>query len=161
MRKKTKRARLPNPVGRPSLYSLGLVREICERVADGEFLSRICNRPGMPTRVCLYKWLNDGKHPEFVEMYAAARLDQANSYAEDLIRIADDSIHGNMTDITAARLRFDARRWACSRMHPKAWGDKQQHEVTGADGTALEVDVRATLAEKIRSVAERVREAKA
>jgi len=157
VRKKTKRAQPRRPVGRPSLYSLALAREICERVSDGEILGRICNRPGMPSRVAIYKWLHDGKHQEFVEMYGRARLNQANSYAEDLVRIADESTSGTATEVQAARLRFDARRWAAARIHPKAWGDHVSHEVTGAGGRAVEIDVRASLAEKIREIAERSR----
>lgn len=152
----SRRSTRRRPLGAPTKYDDEVVRELCRRLADGETVRQIsASDPRMPKRSVINKWLHDGKHEAFVALYAEARLAQADTFAEDLINIADASQELTATGIMAARLRFDARRWAASRINPRRWGDKQQHEITGADGAPLAVDVRKSLLEKLRAVAER------
>jgi hypothetical protein len=37
------------------------------------------------------------------------------------------------------RLQVDARKWIAAKLKPKKYGDKQQTEVTGADGGPLQI----------------------
>ena len=83
------------------------------------------------------------------EQYARAREAQADKFAEDIIKIADDGTRDTYVDengnertdqdvIARSRLRVDARKWLAGKMAPKKYGDKIAAEITGADGGPLE-----------------------
>ena len=149
------------PVGRPSSYSAEVAQQICERLATGESVRGICNsEDGLPTWQTVFSWL--GKHPDFAEQYARAKELAAESIAEEIFDIADDSTQDfEETEITAgvtarslnpeniqrSKLRVDARKWYLSKIMPKRYGDKVQQEVSGPDGgpATLNVVIRSVL----------------
>ena len=123
-------------MGRPSDYSLELAARICERLADGESLKAICSADDMPNKATVYLWLT--KHPEFSDMYARAREDQADTLADEIIEIADDSRRDTITDergnevcntewINRSRLRVDARKWIAAKLKPRKYGERVDH----------------------------------
>lgn len=130
--------------GRPTDYSEELAARICERLADGESLKAICASEDMPSKASVYLWLT--KHPEFSDMYARAREDQADTLADEIIDIADDSTrdtilkpvgaNGEMVEvqntewINRSRLRVDARKWVAAKLKPKKYGERLDHNVT-------------------------------
>ena len=120
------------PVGRPTDYSPELINEICDRIANGEPLVRICREEAMPNVVTVYRWLN--KYPEFSNLYAKAKDAAADTLAEEIQDIAD-SIPMETTDkegntrfdpayINWMRLRVDARKWVAAKLKPKKYGDR-------------------------------------
>ena len=123
------------PVGRPTDYSLELVDQICDRIATGEPLVRICREEAMPNVVTVYRWLN--KYPEFSNLYAKAKDAAADTLAEEIQDIAD-SIPMETTDkegntkfdpayINWMRLRVDARKWVAAKLKPRKYGDRLTH----------------------------------
>lgn len=135
-------------IGRPSLYSEALVTTICNLIASGESLRKLCQRPGMPTTETIRAWLIE--KPEFSAQYARAREAQADLLADEIIEIADDKSQDildvgeggdarsitNSAAVQRAKLQVDARKWKASQMAPKRWG-QQSMAVTGADGGPL------------------------
>ena len=120
------------PVGRPTDYSPELINVICDRIANGEPLVRICREEAMPNVVTVYRWLN--KYPEFSNLYAKAKDAAADTLAEEIQDIAD-SIPMETTDkegntrfdpayINWMRLRVDARKWVAAKLKPKKYGDR-------------------------------------
>jgi len=97
---------------------------ICELVVDGKSLRTICLADDMPARSTVLKWLND--HVDFADQYARAREAQQDTYAEEIIHIADTAKDANI-----ARLQIDARKWHASKLAPKRYGDKVD---VGVDG---------------------------
>lgn len=130
---------------RPVRYSKEIAAIICERLADGEALDRICeDTPGMPTATAVRLWaLKD--HDGFASEYARARELQAHKLAEEIRQIADSPEEGVTTTTKAdggieekrgdmiehRKLRIDARKWYLSKVLPKVYGDKQQIEHSG------------------------------
>lgn len=110
--------------GRPSMYSEELAAEICERIASGKSLRKVCEADDMPSISAVTKWLNS--KPDFVAQYARARDGQADTYAGEIVEIADTE-----PDPNKARVRIDARKWVAARLAPKKYGDKIAH--TGGD----------------------------
>lgn len=47
----------PKKMGRPSKYTPELAKEICERLANGEPLRKICRDDHMPSWVAIYDWM--------------------------------------------------------------------------------------------------------
>lgn len=92
----------------------------------------------MPGTSTVYRWLAD--KPEFRELYARAREDQADTLADEIIDIADqkDGEADTPDSVNRARLRVDARKWIASKLKPKRYGDKIDHEHTGGLTVKLE-----------------------
>lgn len=122
-----------NPVGRPTDYSLELAEQICERVANGQGLVKICKEDAMPHRSTVMRWIF--KNKEFCDMYTHARELQADFYFEEILEISDGSEgdtyedeKGNIrTDhevVNRSRLRVDTRKWMVARLAPKKYGDQ-------------------------------------
>lgn len=104
-------------MARPSEFTPETANLICERLADGESLRKICADEAMPDRNTVRRWLS--QQPEFRVQYAHAREEQADVYAERIIEEAETA-----TDASIGRLRMDALKWAASKLAPKRYGDK-------------------------------------
>lgn len=139
----------PKPIGRPSTYSDDVAATICQRLACGESLRAICLGDDMPDRTTVYDWLF--RIPEFASQYTRAREEQAETMADDIVAIADESYHDHDIDenghvrvnneaIQRSKLRVEARKWVAAKLKPKKYGDKITQEVVGANGGAVQVE---------------------
>lgn len=129
-------------IGRPaSEFDQTIADEICERLARGESLRTICGAKRddfMPGQSTVYKWLDANE--DFAKQYASARARQAETYADEIVEIADApnaTIDADgqpvLRDPQRDRLRIDARKWLASKLAPKKYGDKVA--LTGGDDT--------------------------
>ena len=136
-----------NPVGAPTLYNTHIASIICIRLAEGESLREIVKTAGMPDRTVVYDWLF--RHPDFANQYTRAREEQADTLADEIIAIADESPEtvevrdkeGNILDIKIdsgyvnyQRQRIEARKWTAMKLKPKKYGDRMA--VEGVEGGA-------------------------
>ena len=129
---------MSNKVGRPTRYDANMAAEICGRLAAGESLAAICRDPSMPVQTTVYRWI--GTIPEFRELYACAREDQAETLADQIQDLADEQPAQVVDDKGIARVdngwvtwqknRVDARKWVAAKLKPKKYGDRvtNQHE---------------------------------
>jgi len=140
--------------GRPTDYTPELAAEICSRLSVGNSMRKVCEDEGMPDRSSIFLWMS--KYPEFSSQYANAKLEAAESLAEELFDIADDGrndwmetldregnvvgFKANGESIQRSRLRVDTRKWYLSKIMPKKYGEKSQMELTGANGGAMKHD---------------------
>lgn len=132
-------------LGRPSSYSEKVAEAICELMANGESLREICERPGMPSRESVRRWLNANE--AFRAHYARARELQADYLVERALEIADDKsgdildvgdggdkrMMTNSAAVQRSKLQVETRMKIAAQMAPKKWG-QQSMAVTGADG---------------------------
>lgn len=131
-------------------FSEDVALAVCGHISLGLSLRKIENIKGMPTKSAVMMWLLQGetlkaagdvKDPKavFVDQYARAREVQADSLADDIITIADESQYDQTTDddgktivnfehIQRDRLRVEARKWLAGKLRPKKYGDKLVHE---------------------------------
>lgn len=129
-----------NTGGRPSIYSQDLTNRICVRLALGESIRSICKDDDMPAQSVIYQWLY--RHPEFAEQYTRAREEQAETHADQIVDIADETPallevkdkEGNIVDIKLdsayiawQKQRIDSRKWNASKQRPKKYGDRVTH----------------------------------
>ena len=129
-----------NKGGRPTDYNSHITKVICIRIGEGESLRSICRDEGMPDKSTVFDWLR--RHPEFADQYARAREDQADTYADEITAIADETPEttpvfdkeGNQIDvkldsayISWQKNRIDARKWTAMKLKPKKYGDKITH----------------------------------
>jgi hypothetical protein len=85
----------------------------------------------MPTQSSVYLWLL--QKPDFSEQYTRAREEQADTLADEILAIADET-PDSVTDekgisrtdsgwVTWQRNRVDARKWVASKLKPKKYGE--------------------------------------
>ena len=106
--------------GRPTTYSEKITEEICRRIMEGESLRTITLDEHMPTRSTVHLWLSVNK--EFSDHYARARDLQGDTYADEIVSIADQAT--DRDSAAAAKVKVDARKWVASKLKPKKYGDK-------------------------------------
>lgn len=134
--------------GRPTDYCQEKADLICEKLSDGCSLKEICAPDDMPTRSTVYRWLS--LHSEFSDMYVRAREEQAETLADEIIAIADETYDDIAIDdkgnercntefIQRSKLRVDARKWVAAKLKPKKYGEKVQQEVSGPNGGPLQI----------------------
>lgn len=128
-------------------FSQEIFDEICVRIAEGESLRKICKDDKMPSLVAVWKWLNNSE--ELVKQYTRAREEQAETFVDEILDIADESKDDTSIDengkliinqevIARSRLRVDSRKWIASKLKPKRFGDytKIQAEVKDTSSTS-------------------------
>ena len=130
---------VPKKIGRPSDYTQELADKICAQLTKGDSLRTVCKADDMPSTVTIFSWFR--KYPEFLSQYARAKEESADALAEEIMDIADDSLHsivggkdsGDNARIQSYRLKVDTRKWIMSKMKPKKYGDKMDHTTNGKD----------------------------
>ena len=126
--------------GRPSSYTVERGDEICLRLSGGESLRSICRLDHMPDIQTVYAWMF--KDPIFLTQYTRAREEQADTLADEIIAIADETPEvvevkdkdGNVIDhrldsafLAWQKNRIDARKWTAMKLKPKKYGEKLTH----------------------------------
>lgn len=125
----------PKPQGRPSGYNEQLATEICARIAESDYgLEQVCEGVDMPSARTVFRWLSE--HESFRQRYARAKEVQGHTQAERGLKEALTS-----TDAAIGRLKWDARRWAASKLAPKQYGDKVAHVGGSEDDPPIKASV--------------------
>ncbi|NDI00174.1 MAG: hypothetical protein EBY78_07675 [Actinobacteria bacterium] len=123
-------------------FSQELFDEICEKIANGESLRKICKDEKMPNLTSVWKWLNNNE--ELSKQYARAKEEQAELFADEITEICDAEMpmdaFGKIDAgaVNQARLKIDSRKWIASKLKPKKFGDytKIQAEVKDTSSTS-------------------------
>lgn len=143
--------KLPKPrkTGRPTIYSKDKANLICQLIASGQPLTKICALENMPSMSTTMNWLwqESPYREDFLEQYVRAREMQAEILADQIISIADDEsediifVEGNdASGVTAipkanrefiqrSNLRVEARKWVAAKLLPKKYGDRKEVKV--------------------------------
>lgn len=126
------------PAGRPSSFTQDKADYICQELAEGRSLRKICEEDGMPSAGTVCRWLAENE--QFQKQYARAREAQADVLFEEILDISDESHtttkvvgHGEDAEevivydsvaVQRNRLRVDARKWMAGKLRPKKYGEK-------------------------------------
>ncbi len=141
-------------MGRPTVYSPELASDLCGRLAIGESLVEICREDKMPGYSTVMDWLfnqykPDDPRADFSELCARAREIQAETYADQMVVLADQDANDVLYDldghpvqattvrINRHRLQIDARWRIITKLLPR-FGDRVTPEV---DEKATEIEV--------------------
>ena len=136
---------VPKPLvgrGRPSLYTDEVADEICLRLSKGESLLGICTDDHLPCVSAVRAWAVDN-YQGFYAKYARARDIGLDHHAELILKLADEIRPGQRTvskatgmeiteldQVERSKLQIDARKWYLSKIAPKRYGEKIEHEVS-------------------------------
>jgi hypothetical protein len=124
----------PETTARPKDFTDDIFDTICDRMANGEGLRKICDDPEMPSRQTFLRWME--KDTGRQAKYTAAREALMDWYGEEILTIAWDSSkdtipgEGNKPArcdnewVQRSRLKVDTLKFLMSKLHPKRYGDK-------------------------------------
>lgn len=147
-------------------YSDEIVREILERIADGETYASIkrSDPDRFPHQSAFADWLNASTALDIA--HARARMLGADIIAEECLQIADDATgdvyiatdaHGKPYAkidgdcVQRAKLKVETRLKLLAKWRPEKYGEKLMH--AGHDGKEIKIDTRLD----IRAIADQLR----
>jgi hypothetical protein len=105
----------------------------------------------MPNRQTIYNWMT--ARPAFLDQYVRAREEQAESMADEIVAIADETpdttpvfdkdgnqlaIKLDSSYIQWQKNRIDARKWTAAKLRPKKYGDRIVHAGDDENPVVLE-----------------------
>jgi len=108
-------------------YSEVMADLICNAVAEGGSLTKICKMKGFPSYVQVCHWRR--QYPEFEEALVRARQDRAEALRDEAMSIADDAAEEGDA-INKARLRTDIRKWSSAVDDPSRYSPKTKVDAT-------------------------------
>jgi hypothetical protein len=106
-----------NGGGGRTRYTDALAEAICDRLAAGESLVKLCADPGMPGISTVMRWAE--RNPEFRAMYTRARALQAHA-------LADEVLHTIRRDDLAPadkQARLKGLTWMAGKLAPVKYGE--------------------------------------
>ena len=133
-------------MGRPSSYTAEVAGAICERIANGEPLKRICADELMPSYQTVRVWIKT--NPEFADLSTRAYETGCHALADECLDIADTAKNDwmefeenddvgyrlNGENIQRSKLRIETRMRLIGKWLPKVYGDRQHIEHSGKLG---------------------------
>lgn len=107
---------------------------ILDAIANGQSLSSILRREGMPS----YSWakLQLRTDPELRKQYDQALEDRGDRLAEELIELAFTKLPDNLDGraqsawVQHLRVKIDVLKWTASKLRPRVYGDRIDIAVT-------------------------------
>jgi hypothetical protein len=115
-----------------------MAEQICERIAEGEPLTRICKDRQIPAYRTVLGWRVANE--EFSHLYARARQDAADTLADQIRELAGRVEKGEL-EPNAGRVAIDALKWIASKLKPREYGDRSQIDVAASlDVTTRAID---------------------
>ena len=123
---------MPSPVT-ISQYDPELAAIICDAISGGASVATACN--GICDPATWYRWVNVA--PGCYEMYQRARQSRAHARFESLDQVLS-AMDAGLIDAAQARVKMDAIKWQTAKENAVHYGDKQQLELSGPGGGAVE-----------------------
>jgi len=118
--------------GRPGKLTPELQQQICDILADGNYIDATCDFVGISSET-FYNWLKRGERNSkedqdagYTEFYQAVKKARATAEVVSVARIRKAGSSG----------QWQADAWFLERSNPKRWG-RRNLELTGADGGEL------------------------
>ena len=106
-----------------------MAEQICERIAEGEPLTKICKDRHVPAYRTVLGWRVANE--EFQQMYARARQDAADTLADEIRELAGRVERGEL-EPHAGRIVIDTLKWVASKLKPREYGDRQRMDLAGS-----------------------------
>ncbi len=133
-------------MARPSDYTQEIADLICDRISQGEMLTKVCAEEGMPPRKTVYTWMR--ARPDFKAAYARAREEWAEFYEEKVLDIAfddkgdffieDGKAVADHARVARARLQVDTLKWFMMKWAPRRYGETPELVPESAGITRIE-----------------------
>ena len=108
-----------------------IVQKVCDKLADGLSLSKVCLAKNMPARRTFLEAVQ--RNEEFYEMYTQARAIQAEVLADEMFDIARQDL-GNVdnkmanAEVQRRRVHIDTLKWTFAKMQQRGLRNKAEDQ---------------------------------
>lgn len=116
------------PARRKVRYSTWMADKICQMLAEGAPLHRICEPDGMPSPGQVVQWVRHNE--EFRELYEEARRLQADILADRMLSLADECLGDDPKSATQYRVAADILAQQAKWRAPRQFGDRLAIDAT-------------------------------
>jgi len=106
------------------MFDQAKAEQVFQRISLGDSVITICDELKI-TRSHFYTEL--AENPQMQDEYARAMERRADNHADRIEALAA-KVEAGEIDPNAARVAIDARKWTASKLRPKRYGDRIQHE---------------------------------
>lgn len=114
-------------------YKEAVIEELCERLASGKSLIKVCAAEDMPSARTVQSWM--AADDEFASQITRAREAGYHLLADQALEDAE-----HCEDPGKGRLLLDARRWYLGKLSNAFSDDKtRKHELAGPNGGPIAV----------------------
>lgn len=119
--------------GRPPVLTPDDKDLVLDAIESGLPVRKACRSIGIETST-FYSTLSHD--PEFMERYDRAKVVAVDAIVHDAEDEAEKVLAAeNGTQVAAAKVFIDHKRWMASRIAPQKWGEKASVNITGAIAT--------------------------
>lgn len=138
----TAMTKTPKKLGRPPREITREIEDtILEGIVSGKSIRDICKNQKIEDDKfpCVERvFAHLARNEDFSKRYTRARGQQQDTWADEIISIADGT-HPDFEkkDANERKLAIETRKWVMGKLRPTRYGDKIQAEITGKDGTPL------------------------
>jgi hypothetical protein len=123
-----------------------MAARICDRLALGESLLKICNDDDMPGLRTVHRWL--AENDTFSAQYSRARETQADTLADRVLDRADAATN---EDAAAVRVYLDSVKWFAGVVAPRKYTPKHIQDIT-ANVTVTTTKILEDIRERARAL---------
>ncbi len=128
----------PVPRKRPRPTDPGVLDRICAKLIAGESLERMCREDmTLPLAREVYYEVAMDETGDFAMQYRRAREAQQDAIVDSTLDLAEGA---NEVNYNALGLQIKTRQWYASRVAPKKYGDKVDHNHSGGV-TVLQINI--------------------
>jgi hypothetical protein len=123
-------------LARPPLLGAAKTRaqeQLIEWLSEGITVTEACKRIGVMPQIPA-RWAREDA--EFGEAYKQARIDQCQALADDALAVARRPA-ATIVDVKNKEVEIDTIKWYTSKVSPRQWGDKVQHDHTVLRGVVV------------------------
>ena len=99
---------------------------ICDKLAEGEYLTDICESKGFPTYNTVRKHIR--LNADFCERITRASEDQADYFRWRISKLNDSMTAENWQFVNAQIRNI---QWLMGKVKPKAYGERVQQDISG------------------------------
>jgi hypothetical protein len=121
-----------------TVKSTRLLNEIIRRIMAGDTIKNICDKPGMPNRSTIHRWLMNDK--EFSEAYRKAAAVRAHEFIVEALEIADRD-KKTSKDVAADRLRISTRLKLAAVLNPNHFSARPEAKRKKAEDTDKDIHI--------------------
>lgn len=130
------------------MFDQAKAEQIVERIWQGVSLRSAAAEVGVKHNTFL-DWADQS--PTLSDQYARAMAERAGVHAERIERVVDQVANGELAP-DQARVMVDALKWTASKLNPKRYGDRVQHDVDAKLQVTIADPTRNVRAQLVQSV---------
>ena len=126
--------KFPVPVTIP--FSTEMASFILNKITEGETLTSVCMRDGVPSVGQVLRWMKE--HKDFGEEYEMAREAQALIAHDKIVDIAHASVGAHKDNVAGLKLSFDANKFLAEKNDKKRYAKEGNSK--GSGGTYIQIN---------------------